>query len=218
MYGIQRLFLLGCVSLPLLSCADLPDEEAQEGPLDLTTTVLGRVQRGQDVFLLPSSSSLKVDLLWGLPSDRHESSIELTLEIGKAALAATQDGSLEIQDLDLQIADVKIDNQSLAPMFLTDLRLHQTEAVMSLQTEWNEDFQMGISWATVPLALDWSIQTPQGELFPLGSQVFHVPLFVALEQGEDGIFVQMILNQEGPLWKWGGLLALQNLKLNLANR
>ncbi len=208
------LSILCCITL--VSCADVPWGEGEAEYPASSKTVLQQLQEGQDAVLLSSSSQITVDLAWGLGQRQEEHSVELVLEYGEVSLFADAENNIEILDLTLQIADIQIRDRSPA-LSISDIELSLAEPVLSAQSEWNQDSQMAIAWATLPLSLQWAVETPDGSKLPLGAQIVDLPLFLALEQSEDGVSVQLFIEQKDTVWKWASIVELRNLSSTLGS-
>jgi hypothetical protein len=140
---------------------------------------------------------------------------QLTIDHGHVRAALDDRGELEIDQLDITIAPIRLDGVFQKQAELQGVRLRLVETARSAAT-WATDDD-ATATLVMELDLDWSIVLDGGEPYPLATQ--HLPpmtVDLVLAGSGDHVDARIDLAAAGELWNWADIVQITELALSLS--
>ncbi len=135
---------------------------------------------------------------------------------GRAVLRMSDDGWLLVEDLEVQLADVRIPPGELGPdaVELTDVWLRLGTQLASTPF-WSGDGQAAWTSGDADLLLDWSLVTRDGDAWPLATQkIADMDFTVGIVLDETGVLTaEVATSRAGKVHQIAGLVTFSDLSV-----
>jgi len=175
------------------------------------------LEAGADVDVSATDSAGTVGAAHHTPDGWSSGLSNLTIDAGSIALSTNADGTLELDDVALDLGSIEIPESVLGyEVELTDVHIG-LKAPVVMVPQWNGDNEAHGN-AELELAITWSL-TNHGTTSPLGSpELPRLPVALDITGSGAGVHVEMRVTAPGTLWTWANLLELQDLTLIVVGR
>ena len=143
---------------------------------------------------------------------------DLDVRIGKINVRADRNGSLVVDQLTFDVADISIGGAAIPPdgVTLTQIQVTLARPVVIDRTTWSDDGSFAEGEVSFDLLLDWSLLGGGNQTFPLATQAINgVPARLSVGLGEDGVTATLDASNGGVFWSWAGIIELSDLHLVL---
>jgi hypothetical protein len=217
---LTNLRILACSFLTLGACAGEPTDYV--GDVDPVGPSVLDQMRGRESFNVArtgpdgSGSFVSADLAGDLAGDIP--GVVLPVMGGDVVARALPDGTVQIEELRVDLADVVLDEQAFPPrgLWLSGLAA-RLAAPITTDTAWADDGQAAVLHARFDLLFDWGVVLSDGEVHPLATQVLRdLELQVEVSrQGPAGLRLGLAAHAEGEVWSWGQFVEVSNLSVDL---
>ena len=138
----------------------------------------------------------------------------LTLQNGEASIVVMPDGSVVLQDLRLEVADIVGTNPDV-PIRFTDIEVRLLEAVHA-DAQWFGGDNEGYAELSADIVIDWSLHRG-GAPWPLDQLVLRdVPIQLEMMRAANGTpSVELRSSIHGVFYDWVGIAELSSLEMRL---
>ncbi len=125
---------------------------------------------------------------------------------GRMALSVTQNGALQVQQMQLDLPDVAIAPDDLPPIGVKLINMYLQLDRATLDTDWLDDDGEAAAQAQVDVVLYWSALKSDGEAGPLTPlRVRGAKLQAHLQQVDGAVNVALRIDAPGTFWSAGPL-------------
>jgi hypothetical protein len=195
---MTRPLLLLLIALTTGACA--ADDEGV--PPDRRLSLRERLATPQSFQLDHHTGTVAFDAALDRGAYVDKATVELALTGGELVAFVDPDGVLELEELDIRVADA-----TYGGIHLTDIHLLVTEPGVRLATEWQEAGDVVHGTVDADWTLRWAIANDAGRVYPLGDQRLR-DLSLWLMIFDDGHHYRFELAawKAGVVWTWADLV------------
>lgn len=201
--------ILGAALLAASTAACALDVEGVEAAPDLQA----HLETRQFLDLAPSSH---VGVVATNPGGEALPYVEPEVVGGRAVMRTTPDGWLLVEDLEVQLADVRIPPGELGPnaVQLTDVWL-RLGTQLDASPFWSGDGRAAWAAGDADLLLDWSLVLSNGDAWPLATQkIEEMDFTVGIVLGDDGMVqAEVATSRAGQVHQIAGLVTFSDLSV-----
>lgn len=215
---LSKLAVVVCSTLAVAACTGAPADYAGSDALgpSVRQRMEGRQQFAVAATAPDGGSFVSAQIGGALAGDPRL--VALPVVGGVVTTRGDGDGRVQLEQLEIELADVVLDEQQFPPqgLWLSGLRLRAAHPT-SGEVAWSDGDQVGALRAEVDLVFDWGVVLADGELHPLATQTVRGVIFEIDigRTGPVGIALSMGALADGVVWRWSSLVEVSDLGMEL---
>ena len=181
-------------------------------------TVMERIERGPTFAIVAPRATVEMDVRFPRSDTPGVQSMTLIPDRGALVVRALDEERLKLKSMELELDERSLGADTFPPRGMTLRNVHlQLAGETSADAQWSSGESEGHARLEGTLLLDWSVLLDAGSEWPLAQQEFAgVPLDVQVgTDAQNNLIVELSAAIDGPVWSWGGVVEVSNLRLYL---